>query len=164
MFSGSAKNTLDVNEILEDLDVVQDHLGHAKVSHKIISKLKNTLLDRHGAEKLFNHLLAEYRADILPQVMSNWSELSNPERDQFTRMNNFFCGLHFLVDLADSAEATLSLWEMTHELPGCRNSSGTQRLIRTACKAFHARGSQLQAGCSSQFHAFLRSKELTRYH
>ena len=162
VFSGSAKNTLDVlNEILEDLDVVQDHLGHAKVSHKIISKLKNTMSDRHTAEKLFNHLLAEYRADILPQVMSNWSEISDSEREQFTRMNNFFCGLHFLVGLADSAEATLSLWEMTHELPGCRNSSGTQRLIRTACKAFHARGSQ-QAGCSSQFHAFLRSKGIDK--
>ena len=28
------------------------------------------------------------------------------------------------------------LREMTHELPASSNSSGTQRLIRTACKAF----------------------------
>ena len=76
-------------------------------------------------------------------------------------MNNFFCGLHFLVGLAGCAEATLSLWEMTHELPASSNSSGTQRFIGTACKAFHARGSQ-QAGYSSQFRAFLRCKGIDR--
>ena len=56
MFSGSAKNTLEVlNEIfLEDLDMIQEQLGQAKVSSKIISKLKNTMSDRHTAEKLFN--------------------------------------------------------------------------------------------------------------
>ena len=35
------------------------------------------------------------------------------EREQLTRMNNFFCGLHFLVGLADAAEATLNIWEST---------------------------------------------------
>ena len=75
-------------------------------------------------------------------------------------MNNFFCGLHFVVGLADSAGATLKLWESTFEddLPAGTNSSssGTQRFIRTACKAFHARGSQ-QAGCSTYFCSYLRS-------
>ena len=83
MFSGSAKNTLEVlNEILEDLDMVQEQLGQAKVSSKIISKLKNTMSDHHAAEKLFNQLLADYRTEILPEVMSNWSEVSESEREQ----------------------------------------------------------------------------------
>ena len=93
--------------------------------------------DRHAAEKLFNEVLADYRADILPEVMANWSEVSESEREQLTRMNNFFCGLHF-VGLADCAEATLKLWEETHSLSASGKSSGTQRLIRTACKSFHA--------------------------
>ena len=52
------------------------------------------------------------------------------------------------------------LREMTHELSASSNSSGTQRLIQTACKAFYARGSQgsQQAGCSSQFCAILFCK------
>ena len=83
VFSGSAKNTLEVlNEILEDLDMVQEQLGQAKVSSKIISKLKNTMSDHPAAEKLFNQLLADYRAEILPEVMSNWSEVSESEREQ----------------------------------------------------------------------------------
>jgi len=28
-------------------------------------------------------------------------------------MNNFFCGLHYLVGHADSADASLKLWEST---------------------------------------------------
>ena len=63
-------------------------------------------------------------------------------KEQLTGMNNFFCGLHFLVELADCAEATLKLWKETRELSASGKSSGTQQLIQTACKSFHARGSQ----------------------
>lgn len=42
-----------------------------------------------------------------------------------------------------------------------RKSSGTQCLIRTACKAFHSRGSE-QAGCSTLFHTFLRRKGIDK--
>ena len=99
--------------------------------------------DRHAAEKLFNQMLAEYRADILPGVYAGWSELSDKEKEQVTRMNNFFCGLHFLVALADAAEATLAMWESIDTDDGTTcSSSGTQHLVRTACKAFHHRGSE----------------------
>ena len=75
-----------------------------------------------------------------------------------TRMNNFFCGLHFLVALADTAEAILKLWESVDLDDHKTNAtSGTQRLIRTACKAFNHRGSE-QAGCSAYFRSFLREK------
>lgn len=54
--------------------------------------------DDHAAEKLFNELIADYRAEILPEVMSNWSELYESEREQYTRMNNFFMAYTFLLD------------------------------------------------------------------
>ena len=127
--------------------MVQKQIGGAKVSSKMVSKFKNTMSDRHAAEKLFNELLAGYRVDVLPEVVNGWNEASEMEKEQLTRMNNFFCGLHFLVGLADCAEATLKLWEETYELHVSGKLSGTQRLVRTACKSFHATGSQ-QAGCS----------------
>ena len=162
VFSGSAQNTLDtLKEILEDLDTVQKQLKGSKVSSSIVAKIKNTMSDRHAAEKLFNELLADYRAEILPVVVSDWDEATETEKEQLTQMNNFFWGLHFLVGLADCAEATVKLWEATYELPASEQSSGTQRLIRTACKAFHARGSQ-QAGCSVQFRAYLQTKSVDK--
>ena len=80
-------------------------------------------------------MLSEYRADILPDVCAGWSEFGDIEKEQMIRMNNFFCGLHFLVALADAAEATLKLWESVDYKTNA--TSGTQRLIRTACKAFN---------------------------
>lgn len=67
MFSGSAQTTLDtLLEILEDLDVVRKEIGESIVSSIIVSKMKNTMSDRHSAEKLFSTILSEYRASILP--------------------------------------------------------------------------------------------------
>ena len=63
VFSGAAKDTLDTfKEILEDLDIVHRELGYTDISLRIVSKLKNTMSDRHAAEKLFNQMLSEYRA------------------------------------------------------------------------------------------------------
>ena len=56
-----------------------------------------------------------------------------------------FCGLHFLVALADSCSATLCQWESAHE-EETSTQSGTLRLIRTACKAVQKQCSQ-KAGC-----------------
>ena len=69
--------------------------------------------DRHTAEKLlnFNELVIDFRAEILPTIVDNWDELSDVEREQMTRMNNFFCGLNYLVVLAECSDKTISFWE-----------------------------------------------------
>ena len=60
IFSGSAQSTLDVfTEILDDLNIVSRELGDDGVSQKLVLKLKNTMSDRHAAEKLFLQLLQE---------------------------------------------------------------------------------------------------------
>ena len=86
---------------MEDLDIVQDKLGGMKVSNTIVLKLKNTMSDCNAAEKLFNELLADCRVEVLPHVATGLSEASNTEKEILTRMNNFFCGLHFIVGLAE---------------------------------------------------------------
>lgn len=115
--------------------------------------------DRHAAEKLF---LEDYRADILPTVVEKWNEMSDDEKEQLERMNNFFCGLHYLVGLADSSEEVLRLWEAeVQDQSTPPTVSCTQRLVRTACKLFHHRGSQ-QCGYSVQFCAYLRRKGILK--
>ena len=104
VFSGSAQNTLEtLKEILDDIDSVQLALGKQAASSKIVAKLKNTMSDHHTAEKLFNEVLEDFRAEILPTVAANWEQMTEIEREQLTCMNNFFCGLHFYVGLADTA-------------------------------------------------------------
>ena len=90
VFCGSAQNTLEtLEEILSDVDDVQIALGENAVSSKILTNLKNTISDRHAAEKLFNELLDDYRAGILPPVVENWGEMMKSEQSQFACMNNF---------------------------------------------------------------------------
>ena len=82
VFSGSAQNTLDtLIENLDDLDMVQKQLNGTKVSSLILAKIKNTMSDRHAAEKLFNELLADYRSEILPDIVSGWAEASETEKE-----------------------------------------------------------------------------------
>ena len=128
-FSGLAQNTLEtLKEILDDLDVVRKELGDSAVSAKIIQEIKNTM---HAAENLLCEILSDYRADILPAVVSEWEQMCEAEQEQLTRMNNFFCCFHFLVGLADAAEATLKAWEATLEDDDGmeKQSSGVQCLI-----------------------------------
>ena len=49
------------------------------------------------------------------------------------------------------------LWEAQSTSKESSASSGTQRLVRTACKAFHHRGSQ-QCGSSTLFRTYLRKE------
>ena len=49
------------------------------VSSKIIMQIKNTMSDRHAAEKAFNELLCDFRADILPTVAENWTSMTDEQ-------------------------------------------------------------------------------------
>ncbi len=80
VFSGSAQNTLDtLIEILDDLDTVGKQIGNSETSKQIISKIENTMSDRHAAEKLFSQYLAEYRESILPDVIAGWNDMTTEE-------------------------------------------------------------------------------------
>ena len=96
MLTGSAELTLHTfKQIVSDLSLVSGNVcGEA-----IITKIKNTMSDRHIVQKSFNTLLEDYRADILPSVVQDWSKLSQAEQDQLSSLNNFFCGmsLHLVI-------------------------------------------------------------------
>lgn len=82
VFSGSAADTLDTfKEILSDIDSVQQAIGKDAVSAKVVSKIKNTMSDRHAAEKLFNELLHDYRVELLPTVAENWDSMTAVEKE-----------------------------------------------------------------------------------
>ena len=128
MVSGSSKNSLDcLKEILSGIDKVSS--GDA--GKKILAKIKNTMSDRHVVEKCFNTLLEEYRVEVLPCIIENWDELSDTERAKMSNMNSFFCGMHLVVGMADTAASTLKEWEEIHfEAPQgaavfAKNEAGT---------------------------------------
>lgn len=113
--------------------------------------------DRHTAEKRFADMLQEYREEILPSIADNWNNMTELEQEHLSSMNNFYCGLHYITGLADCTEEVLKLWETEMKEEIKMGSSGTQRLVRTACKAFHHQGSQ-QCGSYVLFRTYLRKQ------
>ena len=67
--------------------------------------IKNLMSDRYAVQKKFNNLFIKLMKDYLLDVVRNWSNLSNVEQESFGKVNEFFCGLYFLVGLTDQAEA-----------------------------------------------------------
>lgn len=55
----------------------------------------------------------------------------------YVRDVQFFCGIHFVVSMAETVSETIHLFEKAHHEDVSENTeAGTIRLIRTACKAF----------------------------
>lgn len=121
VFSGSAQTTLGtLVEILDDLDTVRSAIGSAN------SKAKEHNVGSTFCKKaIFSHAF-RFQSHHSSRHHSNWSALSEDEKEQFTRVNNLYCGLHFVVDLAETAEATLKVWESTFgDLEQASGTSGT---------------------------------------
>ena len=124
--------------------------------------------DRHIVQKNFNELLESYRYEILPDVISSWNDLSSEEQQQVSSLNNFFCGLHMIVGMADTTASVLCQWESTTVTATAgsgvivrKSESGTVRLVRTACKALSKHGSE-QSGVYQPFTTFLLSHGVSR--
>ncbi|KAK6171932.1 hypothetical protein SNE40_018352 [Patella caerulea] len=88
--------------------------------------------DRAATEKKFHGLLKEYREDILPSIYSNWESLIETEQDSYSSMNNFYCGLHCLVNMAETAQKMLLTVEKEElENAGISASAETSKFVST---------------------------------
>ena len=94
------------------------------------------------------------------------------EQETFGKVTEFFCGLHFLVGLADQAEACLEVWENIL-YNGQNNSSlahggysdrksGTLRLIRSVCKSVHYQGCE-KSGKIFTFEIFMDEQDICHF-
>ena len=103
MASGNSETILSgLKEILQEIEAVCDGT-ETRMSQKILASIKNTMSDRH-VQKKFNLMLHEYRCEILPDVIAGWEHLVEAEQEIIKKINFYFCGLHYVVGLADQAE------------------------------------------------------------
>ncbi|WAQ97354.1 LOW QUALITY PROTEIN: hypothetical protein MAR_030044 [Mya arenaria] len=103
MATKSSHDTLETfKNILSDIDSVCSN--NESPAQKIICYIRNTMT---STETKFNELLAEYRTDILPNVREKYEEMSENEKAALSRMNNFFCGHHTLMHMADVSAKSL---------------------------------------------------------
>ena len=108
---GDCETQMNVlKEILKEIEEsLQD--SESQVSQKICSSIKNIMSDHHIVQKKFNSVFQDFRSNILPDVVHNWDELSQEAKNKLINVNSFFCGMHFVVGLADQAEVALKAWD-----------------------------------------------------
>ena len=168
MSSKSSETTLDtLVQILGDIDRV-GQLG-SNSSKQILVNFRNTMSDRAATEKKFNELFETYRSDALPDVIQGWDSFEEQQQQAMTKVLNFFCGLHLLVNAAEVMNGTLCTFEKVQSdgiLLGSaatgvgfakQSEPGVVRLVRVLCKAFAHEGSE-QAGAFLPFKLFLEEK------
>ena len=83
-------------------------------------------------------------------------------------VNDFYCGLHFLVALGDQPKASLKIWEnllfdvskvgsLAHGAYS-KGDSGTLRLIKSVCKSVSERGCEREIWVHGQFCNIFKGK------
>ena len=161
--SGSAEHMMQLfKDVVSEIQQAGTATGVTAAGEKLVSSLTNTMTDRASVNTKFNELLRVYRQDVLSTTVEGWNNLSEDEKSSMRKLNNHFCGLHLLVNLAEQSNAVLREFEASHaehdDLSPVQEC-GTIRLIRTACKLFERHGSE-KAGRMVDFAAFCKSRGL----
>ena len=126
-------------------------------SENFFSSVKTLMSDQCNTQKKFNKLFIDYCSTVLPKIKSNWNGFNEGEKAKHLNVHQYFCGLHFLVILADTSEVCLNLWEGTvfqdpKEVGTVSHGSysddesGPLRLIRTICKLVQEHGCEKSGG------------------
>lgn len=104
---GTAVTTLGVlEEIVQDLVDLGGQDEDRLDLGRFLTKIKNVMSDRHSVQKKFNALLADFRGKFLPAVRGDWDSLSLTQREKAKELNEFFCGMHFVVGLCRRSRGT----------------------------------------------------------
>ena len=77
-----------MSEIEESLQDAEKNLFN-----RIISSIKNTMSDKHIAQKKFNSVFQNYRASVLPNVVKNCDAMNEEIQSNLIKLNNFFVAL-----------------------------------------------------------------------
>ena len=161
--AGDAQTQLDLlKEIMGDISSFKKE----DIYGKFFLSVKNLMSDHCNTEKKFNKLFIDCRSQIIPKMKSDWETLSSDEQNKLLNVHEYFCGLHYLVALADTSEVSLKLWEsLIFDDPkkvGSLNygsysngESGPLRLIRTVCKLVQERRCE-KSGKMVTFATFLK--------
>jgi hypothetical protein len=55
--------------------------------------------------------LEEWREQILPLHVENWENLDDKKKTEIISINDFYCGMHFILGLQDNFESNIKEWE-----------------------------------------------------
>lgn len=152
-----------VKETLEDLGKVS---GKDPVSFagELFLQLKNTQSDRAATCVKLNEMIDQFRQEIAPYVVKNWDLLDEQEKNAILKVRNFYCGLHLLVNFADTLTSVLAQFETVargqETRKGGHGEPGVYQLVRNVCKMF-AIGGKDNVSHYQQFKMYLKQHAIS---
>ena len=107
MHNKAAATTLDTfKEIVSDIsNTCEDLILNEEISigHTILGNIQSFMSDRAKVNISFTDRLQQYKLEVLPNIIEGWEELTNEQKLMCSKVNNFFCALHLLVNMAECA-------------------------------------------------------------
>ena len=164
----SADDTLSAfKDLISDLDY-RCRTTKSDAGKKLLSQIHATMSDRASTMVKFNDLLKSYVDEVLPMIQDVNEELGPEDEAVFHQIDSFFCGLHALVHMAESAVSSLVEAEKAHFArknepvpvlsPQCLRTgdgaAGASRLVMATCKAV-AKGGDEKSGIHAKAKLYL---------
>ena len=93
----------DISSACEEMIINED----VPVGHIIISNIQSFISNRAKINISFTERLQQYKSEMLSNVKNDWEALSNEQKLICSKVNNFFCALHLLVNMAECTSPIL---------------------------------------------------------
>jgi E1A/CREB-binding protein len=178
MCNKAASTTLDTfKDILIDISNACEVLTSnedVSTGHAILSNIESFMSDRAKVNSSFTDLLQQFKSEVLPCIVEGWDELTNDQKVMCSKVNNFVCVLHLLVNMTECASPILKKFENILEVieddPSSidetedgesrltlLNESKTFALMRFCSKCFSCGGDE-KCGSYAEFKTFCEQK------
>ena len=115
MLTGHAQSFL--NETLTILDEMSETVSDSnedkqRVKAKLLQSISNMMTDRSVVNNTYCSDLEAVRKDVFGLLYDEWESIPDDEKEKLTKVNDLYCGLHVLANMATSARSTLKQFEL----------------------------------------------------
>ena len=134
----------------------------SKANGMLVS-IKNFMTDRCAVNGTFVAQLKEWRDNVIPKVVENYSDLAEAEKEKLSRVNHLFCGIHVLHNLGTYTEESVKEFEkiaaLVNQHSGFQTSnSRTYDMLYEISKLCSYTHGDQRNGKAKEWKAFLEKK------
>ena len=82
-----------------------------KIYANLMISVKNVMFDQNIVNKNFLDEFTKLRTFLLEEFDTNWCNVSENEKERASQIHQYFCHLHVLANMGDSASKALKEYE-----------------------------------------------------
>uniref|UniRef100_A0A8R1EP66 Uncharacterized protein n=1 Tax=Caenorhabditis japonica TaxID=281687 RepID=A0A8R1EP66_CAEJA len=129
---------------------------------KFMVNVRSTMSDSARTEIKFNKIVENYRSLVAPEVVENFTKLSDQEKSELLNFSNFFCQLHLVSNFTHIVLKSLLELEMAMAGVSRQEEPSVLTLIKSVSQYFGQRGSGLHQ-ILTIWDPWCKQKNIARY-